>query len=251
MALFYYIVTFIFGLVLGSFYNVVGLRVPQKNFLQSDRSYCPNCKKVLRWFELLPVLSYLIQKGKCRGCHNAISKLYPIIELLTGTSFTLSYWRFGLSFELIVAFLVISLAVIIIVTDSRYFLIPNKILIFFLPFVIGARVLVPLEPWWSPILGAIIGFGLIFLIIIVSKGGMGAGDMKYFALLGIIFGYPSILLVFLLATFYGALVNTVLLLMRRVDRKSKVPFGPYISLAVLTVLIYGESIIDWYVSLFF
>jgi len=250
MGIVYYSLFFILGTIFGSFFNVVGLRVPKNKSFSNDRSYCPNCQKKLHWYELIPVISYIIQAGKCRGCGQRIGKLYPLIELLTGVFFAMSFWRFGFTMELGLALLVVSMAIIIIVTDYTYSLIPNKVLLFFLPFLIIARIIVPLEPWWSPILGGLVGFGLLFLIIILSRGGMGAGDMKYIGVLGIVFGFPNILLVFFLSTLYGAVVNIVLLLLKKVTRKSKVPFGPYISFAAVTVLFFGEPIINWYLSLF-
>ena len=246
MEIAYYSLFFILGAIFGSFFNVVGLRGPKGKSFTTDRSYCPNCQKKLNWYELIPVISYLIQAGKCRGCGQTIGKLYPIIELLTGLFFALSYWRFDLTLELVLSLIVVSLAIIIIVTDYTYTLIPNKILLFFLPILIIARIVTPLNPWWSPIVGSLTGFGLLLLIIIVSKGGMGAGDMKYFAVLGIVFGFPNILLVFFLSTLYGAVINIGLLALKKVTRKSAVPFGPYISFAALTVLFFGEQIINWY-----
>lgn len=250
MSVFYSITFFIFGLVLGSFYNVVGLRVPNNDFLSSDHSYCPNCKKQLSALELIPVISYLIQRGKCRGCGRDISVMYPSIELLTGIGFLMSYLIFDLTLDMVIALVTVSLAVIVIVTDLTYFLIPNKILLFFLPMILFLRLLQPLEPWWSAPAGAIVGFGLIFIVILLSQGGMGAGDMKYFFVLGYLFGIGGVLLIFLLSTFYGTLVNIILLMLGKVTRKSKVPFGPYISMAALTVLFWGDAILNWYLSFF-
>lgn len=247
----YLITFFIFGMIFGSFYNVVGLRVPQKNFLKSDRSYCPKCQKTLQWYELIPVVSYLIQGGKCMGCKQPIRAIYPLIELLTGVLFAYSYYLYRFDWAFIMALLVVSLAVIIIVADYTSMLIPNKILLFFLPLFIFFRLIVPLDPWWSSLVGGALGFGLLFVIIVVSKGGMGAGDMKYFGLLGLALGFQAVLLTFLLATIYGTLSNGLLLLMKKVDRKQAVPFGPYISLAAITTLFYGEHIINWYLTTFF
>ncbi|MBU5593603.1 prepilin peptidase [Amphibacillus sp. MSJ-3] len=249
METFFYSLFFLIGTIFGSFFNVVGLRVPKQQFFNSIRSYCPKCQKKLQWYELIPIFSYFCQMGKCRGCHQPIGKIYPFIEVLTGLSFALSYWRFNLTLELIIALFVISLAVIIIVTDYTYFLIPNKLLLYFSPLFIVGRIFVPLTPWWSPILGALIGFCLLLTIIIVSNGGMGAGDMKYFAVLGIVFGFPHILIVFFLSTLYGAIISFILLLFKKVTRYSKLPFGPYISLATITVMLFGDQILISYLSL--
>lgn len=251
MELYYMIVFFVIGSIFGSFYNVVGIRVPKNIFLQTERSYCPHCENTLHWYELIPILSYLIQKGVCKKCNEKISPLYPIIELVTALLFSYSYYLFGFQIELLMALLLVSLGVIILVSDIIYLLIPNKILLFFLPFFIILRLFDPLDPWWSSLVGALVGFVLLTLIILISKGAMGAGDMKLFTLLGFVLGFKGVLLTFLLATLFGTLISMLLLVAKKVDRKTPVPFGPSIVLAALTTYYYGSKIIDWYVTSFF
>ncbi|WP_112181497.1 prepilin peptidase [Paraliobacillus zengyii] len=251
MEVYYIVIFFIFGSVFGSFYNVVGLRVPNNNFLESERSYCPRCDKTLHWYELIPIISYLFQAGKCRNCKEKISPLYPTIELSTAFLFSFSYYFLGFQLELVMALILTSLCVIIVVSDITYMLIPNKILLFFLPFLIILRIIDPLEPWWSSIAGAAVGFILLTLIILVSKGGMGAGDMKLFTILGIVLGYKGILLTFFLATIFGTIITLLLLATRRINRKSPVPFGPSICIAALTTYFFGSQIINWYITSFF
>lgn len=196
---------FLFGTTFGSFYNVVGLRVPKNIPFVNDHSHCPNCDHRLRWHELIPVASFIWQKGRCRNCDTRISPLYPSMELLTGLLFAYSYFIFGFQLELITAILFISLLVIISVSDIAYMLIPNKFLIFFLPLLIIIRIIVPLNPWYDMIIGAFLGFALIALIIFISKGGMGAGDMKLFFVLGIVLGWKQVLLTFFLASLIGTI----------------------------------------------
>ncbi|MFD2657486.1 prepilin peptidase [Gracilibacillus thailandensis] len=242
-------VSFVFGLILGSFYNVVGLRIPQQTFLSSSRSACPACNQTLRWYELIPVLSFILQKGKCRNCQQSISILYPLVELLTGIGFLLSYLHLGLSLDLWITFSLISLFSIVLVTDLRFMLIPNKILLCFLPVFILFRVLQPLEPWWSSITGAIAGYGLLALIIIVSRGGMGAGDMKLLGLLGIILGFPYILLAFFIATIIGLLSSMIMMLKSGFKAKQEVPFGPAIILGALITFLFGDYLVEAYLNL--
>ncbi|WP_042146554.1 A24 family peptidase [Paucisalibacillus sp. EB02] len=237
------------GLILGSFFNVVGIRVPNNQTFTNDRSYCPHCKHTLSWYELIPVFSYILQRGKCRNCKTKISIIYPVFELATGYLFALSYVHYGLTIELITSLLLVSMLVIITVSDIKYMLIPNKILLFFLPFFIIMRVIQPHDPWWSPIVGAIIGFGIIAIIIFVSRGGMGAGDMKLFAVLGIVLGTKNVLLAFFLSCLIGSVVGIVLLATKIINRKQPVPFGPYIVIATLITYFYGENLINWYVNL--
>src|SRR5699024_3576459 len=134
MNIYFAIVSFMFGTVFGSFFNVVGLRTPKGILFDSERSYCPSCSHQLRAFELIPILSYVIQQGECLHFRDRISFLYPFIEVLTGLLFASAWLYFGLTLELITALLFISMVMIIWVTDISYMIIPDKILLFFLPF---------------------------------------------------------------------------------------------------------------------
>lgn len=249
MELFWAIVFFVFGITFGSFFNVVGLRVPKEIAFTTDRSYCPNCYHQLRWFELIPVLSYIIQIGKCRNCKQKISPIYPFVELLTGILYAYSYATFGFTVELFTAIVFISLLMIILVTDIAYMLIPNKILLFFLPLAIIARIISPLTPWYDAIIGAVVGFVLLAIIIIVSKGGMGAGDMKLFGVIGIILGWQNVLLTFFLASLFGAVIGIILIWAKVIKRRQPVPFGPYIVAGAIISYFYGNDIISAYLSL--
>lgn len=249
MEIFYLVSFFIFGTILGSFYNVVGLRVPKKIPFHNDRSYCPNCKKQLKYYELIPIISYVIQGGKCRNCKTKISFIYPFVEFMTGLLFVFSYIKLGFQLELIVAIIFMSLLMIIFVSDISYMLIPNKVLVFFLPIIIVARIFIPLEPWYDAIIGALVGYVLLAIIIIASKGGMGAGDMKLFGVMGIVLGWKSILLTFFLAALFGAVIGGMLMLFKKVKRGEPIPFGPFIVLAAIITYFYGELLIDIYLSL--
>jgi leader peptidase (prepilin peptidase) / N-methyltransferase len=240
---------FLVGLIFGSFFNVVGLRLPKNQPFVNDRSHCPSCYHTLAWYELIPVLSYILQLGRCRHCKGKISIIYPTMELVTGILFMICYIRFGGSLEVAVGLSLMSLLVIIFVTDIRYMIIPNKVLLFFLPIFILLRIIVPLDPWWSPVTGAITGFGIIALIILVSSGGMGAGDMKLFAVLGIVLGFKMVLLAFFLSCLIGALVGIFLMLIKRIDRKQPIPFGPYIVIGTILAYFYGDTILQWYFSI--
>lgn len=249
MDFFFVIALFVFGLVFGSFFNVVGLRSPRDETFVNDRSYCPNCKHQLSWYELIPVVSFLIQKGKCRNCNQRISIIYPTTELLTGFLFAFSYIHIGLELELITALFLMSMLMIILVSDISYMIIQNKVLLFFLPFFIIMRVIVPLEPWWSSIVGGLVAVVLIAIIIIISRGGMGAGDMKLFGVLGIILGTSKVLLAFFLSCLIGAVIGIFLLAFKIIERKQPIPFGPYIIVAAILTYFYGDAMINWYFNL--
>ncbi len=241
---------FVIGLVFGSFFNVIGLRLPKNKSFFCGRSCCFSCERTLLWYELIPLISFLIQGGRCRRCYEKISYIYPFSELMTGCLFLMSYVVIGMEAELFIAILFVSMSMIIFVSDLHYMLIPNKILLFFLPLFIIVRLVYPLTPWWTTIIGALIGFVLVAVIILASRGGMGAGDMKLLAILGIVLGVEKVLLTFLLACFGGALIGIILLGFGQIKQRQPIPFAPFILLASMIAYFYGDWIIPWYLSFF-
>lgn len=241
---------FVFGLIFGSFFNVIGLRVPKNEAFANERSRCPHCHHVLKWYELIPVLSFILQLRQCRHCHKKISFVYPVVELTTGFLYAYSFVTIGFNTELITSLLLTSMLMIILVTDITTMIIPNKILLFFFPLFIGMRFIEPLDPWWSAILGSVLGFLLVCIVIYVSRGGMGAGDMKLFAVLGVVLGFKGIILAFFLSCLIGAIVGMGLLLFKVINRKQPIPFGPYIVVAALITYFHGNAMISWYLNFF-
>lgn len=195
------------------------------------------------------MLSYIILRGKCRVCTAKISPIYAVIELATGILFLYAFWKLGISYELLVAWTFISLLVIIVVTDLAYMLIPNKILLFFLPLLVILRLLSPLQPWWDSLLGAILGFSILLLIAIVSKGGMGGGDVKLFFLIGLVLGTINTLLTLFIAAFAGMIVGKLIIMGSQQGEKTPIPFGPYIAVAAIIVYFYGGELVSWYLNL--
>lgn len=241
---------FIIGIVFGSFFNVVGLRTKKEKLFEQKRSFCPHCRHTLSARELVPIFSYLFQKGKCRHCKKRISPLYPTMEFVTGCLFAYSYMHLGFQVELLTALLMVSMFMILMVTDLKYMLIPNRVLLFFLPLFVVLRIIQPLDSWWSPWVGGFIGFSIIALIILLSKGGMGAGDMKLFGVIGIILGFPNVLLAFFFANLVGLLYSIPLIIGSKKGWKKAVPFGPAIIIGSLITYFFGEGLLAWYFELF-
>ncbi|OCA92971.1 prepilin peptidase [Bacillus wudalianchiensis] len=240
----------LYGLLFGSFFNVVGLRVPAGQSIVRPRSACPKCGHMLTARELIPVLSYMMQGGKCRVCRTGISPLYPVTELATALLFLYAYLSFGLTPAFFMAVLLISMLVIITISDLAYMIIPDKILLFFAALFIVGQLLWPLSPWWDSLLGAAVGFFLLLLIAIVSKGGMGGGDIKLFAVIGFVIGTKAVLMTFFLSCALGAFIGVFLLFFGIVKRGKPMPFGPFIAAAAISVYFYGDRVIDWYFSFF-
>ncbi|PLR72791.1 prepilin peptidase [Bacillus sp. UMB0728] len=244
------IVVFLYGLLLGSFYNVVGLRIPLKQSIVKPRSHCPYCQHTLRPYELIPVVSYLLQGGKCRRCKAPVSFLYPAVELATGLLFALAPILMGWTLELIIAWTLISLMVIVFVSDIKYMIIPDKVLLVFAVIFLLERIFLPLSPWWDSLLGVAAGFFLLLFIAVISKGGMGGGDIKLFAVIGLALGTKLVLLTFFFATLFGAVFGIVGMLIGKVEKGKPIPFGPYIALGSLTAYFFGQRILDWYLYTF-
>jgi leader peptidase (prepilin peptidase) / N-methyltransferase len=241
---------FIYGIVFGSFFNVVGLRVPKKESIVSPPSHCTNCNRKLGVLDLVPVFSYIFLKGKCRGCKTKISFIYPFMEFATGVLFALAYFMLGFSFELVVAILFLSLLVIITVSDIAYMLIPDKVLLPFAIVLLVCRILIPLTPWWDALLGAVVGFGVLYFIAVVSKGGMGGGDIKLFFVIGLVLGTVNTLLTLFVAAFVGSIIGVIILRRAGKGRKTPVPFGPSIALAAVLCYFWGADLVEWYMTMF-
>lgn len=251
MTTLYTVFLFLYGLIFGSFFNVVGLRVPKGESIIKPPSHCTVCNRNLTVVDLVPVFSYLFLRGKCRGCGTKIHWIYPVMEFTTGLLFACAYSQLGFSIELIVGILFISLLVIITVSDIAYMLIPDKILLFFLIPLIILRVFSPLTPWWDSLVGAVVGFGLLLLIAVLSKGGMGGGDIKLFFVIGIVLGLVPTLVTLFLASIIGTVFGVITLKIAKKGRKTPIPFGPSIAIAAVISYFYGEALVDWYVNLFF
>lgn len=241
---------FVYGLVFGSFFNVVGLRVPKKESIISPPSHCTICDRRLTAVDLIPIFSFLFLRGRCRKCATKISPIYPIMEFMTGVLFALSFYTLGFSVELVVALLFVSMLVIITVSDIAYMLIPNKILLPFAIAIAMLRLVSPLTPWWDSFLGAAVGFLVLLLIAIVSKGGMGGGDIKLFFVIGLVLGTKLTLFTLFLAALFGSIVGIIYLRRTRQGRKTPVPFGPSIAVAAVISYFYGNALVGWYLTLF-
>ncbi|AUI38330.1 MULTISPECIES: prepilin peptidase [Geobacillus] len=241
---------FLYSLLLASFFNVVGLRVPVGESIIRPRSHCPACGRTLSAMELIPVVSYVAQKGRCKGCGGRISPLYPLMELTTAALLTAAPMWIGWGGRLIVAWTLISLLAIIVVSDLRYMLIPDRVLLVFAGLFLMERLVIPFLPWVDMLIGAAVGFSLLWLIAVLSNGGMGGGDVKLFAVLGMVLGWKMVLLAFFLATLYGTIIGLIGMALGRVRRGKPMPFAPAIALGSLTALFFGDQLVDAYMDLF-
>lgn len=248
------LVVFIFGLAIGSFLNVVIYRLEKGESALRGRSYCPKCNHPLAWQDLIPLLSFLLLRGKCRYCSKRISWQYPLVEFVTGALFLVIFWLGVPLTEVLYLWAVFSAFVVIFVYDAKHRLIPDQILysailassIWYLVFSELPKYQI-LNTLYSA-LGAAAFFLAIYL---VSKGRwMGFGDVKLAFLLGLFLGWPSILVALFFAFCSGAISGVVLIALGKKGLKSEVPFAPFLILGTVIAFFFGSSLISWYFGLF-
>lgn len=246
-----YLCIFILGLLIGSFLNVCIVRLPLGQSIIAPPSHCFFCGTRLGVLDLVPVLSYIFLRGRCRTCGSAIAVRYPCIELLTGSLFCLCFVVFGWNVELILAWVFTAFLLVIAVIDYDYKLIFDKVLI---PFAVVALVANFLQfsaaNWQDKLFGALFSGALLFLIVLVTHGGMGMGDMKFVTVLGLWLGITNMAETLLLSFVLGGIVGAFLLVTGKKGRKDTIPFGPFICLAALTSYLYGQELLRWYINCF-
>lgn len=238
---------FLIGLFFGSFYNVVGMRVPLNESLMGF-SHCDACGKKLNFLELFPVFGYLLLKGKCKQCGTSISYKYPLIELVTALLFVYFFYNYGDDvLEYIVIVLFVSMMVIVTVSDIYYREVPDIILILFLPLIFVLRILSPIESWYDGIIGGVLGFTFMYLMALYGKKrfkkeALGGGDIKLYAIVGLFLGYMSVFLSLFFAAIIAIIYSTVF------KKKDYIPFVPFIFAGAIISYIFGETIITWYLD---
>ncbi|AKL95277.1 peptidase A24A [Clostridium aceticum] len=250
-----YSIIFLVGIVIGSFLNVCIYRIPENQSIVYPSSHCSNCHKPLKPTDLIPIFSYLILKGSCRYCSHKISLRYPMVEFLTGIVFVLLLYKYHLNIDLIFYLLLFSILICITFIDYDHQIIPDGLVL--LGFVIGLIyklalyyfVGTPIEVLNS-LLGFLAGGGFFLLIAVISNGGMGGGDIKLMAMLGFWFGWRDIILISFLSFIIGSVISIMLLTTKIKSRKDAIPFGPFIGIATLIVILYKNYILMHYINLF-
>jgi len=238
MFLYYVIVMFLLGITMGSFYNVVGYRLPNNQSLIKPRSHCPNCNHKLTALELIPIFSYLFQKGKCKNCKVNIPPFYVIFEFITGILFSLSYIKFGFSLDFLIAISFSSLIVIITISDFLTMIIPDEVVFFFsVLFLIFMSINNGFTGFINALGEGIISFLIIFFIkklgdFIFKKESMGGGDLKLLFVFGLVIGYQMSLLTIFLASFIALPIALIVLFLKK---DNIVPFGPFLGIAALII----------------
>lgn len=244
--IFPYIVVFLYGIIIGSFLNVCIYRIPKKENIATTRSHCVSCGYQLKWYDLVPLFSYLVLRGKCRKCGSKISVQYPIIEALNGGLYLLVFWRYGLSVDSLLYCLLFSALIVLSVIDFRTYEIPLGINIFILTLGL-VRVVTDLTNWLSYGIGLFSVSALLLLIYLVTRGrGIGGGDVKLMAATGLLLSWKLNLLGFLLGCILGSVIH--ICRMKLSGEGHVLAMGPYLAMGIAISAMWGERMIAWYLS---
>ena len=238
------------GLVVGSFLNVVIVRVPARRSLWKPGSACTACGTAIAWHDNVPVVSFALLRGRCRTCGIAIPWRYPLVEALTAILFLLAYERFGLSVALVPALLLLAALVAITFIDLEHQIIPDVITLPGIVTGVVANVATGSVSWLDSVIGAIGAGALFFAIILASGGGMGGGDMKLAAMLGAFLGWQLTLVALFLAILGGGISVVAVSLKKKLGRKDPIPFGPFLAVGGAAALLWGQRLLTWYVDIF-
>lgn len=238
MVVYYAVMLFIIGTVLGSFFNVVGWRVPRGESIVKPSSHCTKCNHRLGASELVPILSYMVQGGKCKKCKEKISLFYPIFEFTTGALFAVSYLKFGLTIDLLIALTFISMLLIIIISDYQTMIIPDEVLIFAsVALIIELFIKTGFMDTLISIGNGIIAFVIMLLIkklgdFLFKKESMGGGDIKLMFIYGLFFGFANALLSIFIASFIALPIAIIAM---KKSNSHEIPFGPFLAVAAIII----------------
>lgn len=241
------IIFFIFGAVMGSFFHVVATRMSRDESIVFPASHCDRCNHKLKWYENIPIISYILLKGKCSSCHSKIPISYLIVEIVAGLLFSVCFHVFSLSFDLVIALIFISSLIIVIVSDIEYMIILDEVLMFSSLVIVVLDILVlGIEEAAYHIYGGVLAFVTMYALKIIGdklfrKESLGGGDIKLLFLFGLVLGYAMSICTIFLATFIAFPIALLLLFS---NRENIIPFGPFLSMAAILILISGINFQD-------
>jgi leader peptidase (prepilin peptidase)/N-methyltransferase len=244
---------FLFGLMVGSFANVCISRLPKRQSVVFPASHCPKCNKPIHVTDNIPLISYILLKGQCRNCKEKISLIYPAIELVTGLLMAAVFYRFGFSVECLIYAIVVPALVIITVIDIEHQIIPDVITLPGIPFCLIAGSY--MNSMWDSFLGLLLGGGMFWLLAegywrLRGKVGMGGGDIKYIAAAGALVGWVQVLFIIFAGALAGGIFGGIGMGFKKLNFLSRIPFGPFLALATLISIFFGDAIVGWYIQTF-
>ena len=249
-----YLVAGIFGALIGSFLNVCIYRLPRRESIAWPGSHCPACSHPIAWYDNIPLIGFLVLRGRCRACAVSIPLHYPLVEALNSIGYLALLWRFGPSGETVVYAGLFSALLVVAGTDLSHKIIPNAVT--YPGIVLGllsAGTVLPLG-LLNGLIGLLVGGGILWLLAWASpylfgKEGMGGGDIKLLAMLGAFLGWKPAVLTIMIGSFVGSVIGVSLLAAKMIKREDYIPFGPFLVFGAIVALFFGSSLIEWYQGL--
>jgi len=242
------------GISIGSFLNVCIARIPEKKSIVSPPSNCPKCGHGIKFYDNIPILSYILLLGKCRQCKSSISMRYPLVELLTGILSVLLMIYYGPSVSYLVYFCLVAALITITFIDLDHRIIPDVISLPAIPIGFLASFALIQLTWLDSLIGILAGGGSLLLVAVVyekltTNEGMGGGDIKLLAMLGAFLGWEGVLFTIMASSLLGTVVGGGAILISGKGRKFAIPFGPFLSLGAVLYILWGDILIKWYLEL--
>jgi len=240
----------ILGAVVGSFLNVCIYRIPSGSSIALPASHCPACGDPIKFYDNIPIISYLILRGKCRHCNERISPIYPAVELLTAIMSVLLFRRYGLSLGYLFSFLFTCALIVITFIDLRHQIIPDVISLPGIPLFALAAIFFMDVTFRDSLIGILAGGGFLFLValgyqLLTKREGMGGGDIKLLAMLGGFLGWQSLWFIIMVASLIGAVAGISFMVSKGKDSRYAIPFGPFLSIAAVAYLFWGDTVMRW------
>lgn len=250
----FYIFAFVFGAVVGSFLNVCIYRLPEDRSIVSPPSSCPGCGNRIRWYDNIPIVSWLVLRGKCRACKAPISWRYPLVEALNGLLTLLLFIKYGPSLPFLALFIFCSSLVVITFIDLDHQIIPDSISLPGIAVGFLFSFFLPWSGWLNSLLGILLGGGSLLLVAwgyekLTGKEGMGGGDIKLLAMMGAFLGWRSIPFIIFASSLVGSVLGIGAMIVTKRDGKLAIPFGPFLALGAILYIFYGRLLINWYLSI--
>jgi len=240
------------GLLFGSFANVLVHRLPRGESIAFPGSHCPKCEHAIAWYDNIPVLSWMVLRGRCRHCAAPVAVRYPLLEAGLGLIWGLLAWHFSLKPELGMALVLSFLLWVLTWIDLETGLLPNALT--FPGIALGLLYAVFFGDIYASLAGALAGYGVFWLVarvflLLTGREGMGQGDFKLLSMLGAFLGWQALPFVIFLSSFVGAVIGSVYLLLTRNSMRAEIPFGPYLAVAGMIWLVWGEGLLFWFTEL--
>lgn len=248
------LLVFVFGICIGSFLNVCIYRLPESKSIVQPRSMCPSCGTLIRFYDNIPIFSYMALRGKCRHCEAHISFRYPVVEFISGLFAVGVFLKYGMGLETLIYYTFIATLLVITFIDIDHQIIPDVITLPGIPIFFVASFALPEITLVESILGILIGGGSLFLVawlyhLLTRKEGMGGGDIKLLAMMGAIVGWKGVLFTIFVASAIGTLAGMLVIIKSGKTMKLAVPFGPFLAIGGIAYILIGPQLIAWYFNL--